>query len=277
MLLSALWWRRLTGLCKFPDGKDWFWEELGLALVGRALLSKTLIQLSADGWGCTLSLIVCGLSWQPRGSKGSMVGLMTTSKAYSKGGLPRLLLPVPHFFWWAPADPCLHRRLFNTCRWFWSSLLWGHCSFPLGLGAHETLFVPFKSEVCFPQSCRSPIIKSCWPSRSDSLGIPSPLVGSPGWEAWHGVQNLHNSGRTSLVLLFYSWRSPTRWVWHLILSWLSLYRPAAASCLWTWGIICGGFPCPLVDGYSTASCNLMLSQGKMSSHPSPPSWTGVMI
>ena len=45
-----------------PDGRDWFWEELGLALVGRALLSKTLIQLSADGWGCTLSLVVCALS-----------------------------------------------------------------------------------------------------------------------------------------------------------------------------------------------------------------------
>ena len=29
------------------------WEKLDLALVGRALLSKALIQLSADGWSCT--------------------------------------------------------------------------------------------------------------------------------------------------------------------------------------------------------------------------------
>ena len=36
------------GLCKFLDGRAWQWEKLGLALVGRALLSKTLIQLSAD-------------------------------------------------------------------------------------------------------------------------------------------------------------------------------------------------------------------------------------
>ena len=37
----------------------------------------------------------------------------------------------------------------------------------------------------------------------------SPLSDSPGWEAWHGVQNLHNSARTSLVLLFSS-----LWVTH---------------------------------------------------------------
>ena len=34
------------------------WEKLGLALLGRILLSKALIQLSADGWGCTTSLVV---------------------------------------------------------------------------------------------------------------------------------------------------------------------------------------------------------------------------
>jgi len=43
---------------KLPDGRDWWWEKLGLALVGRALLSVASIQLSADGWGCTPSLVV---------------------------------------------------------------------------------------------------------------------------------------------------------------------------------------------------------------------------
>ena len=52
--------------------------------------------------------------------------------------------------------------------------------------------------------CGSPAVKSHWPSKSDCLRIPSPFVESPGWEAWRGVQNLHNSGRTSLVLLFSS-------------------------------------------------------------------------
>ena len=50
LLLSALWWWRLRGLCKLPSGKNLQWEKLGLALVGRVLLSKALIRLSTDGW-----------------------------------------------------------------------------------------------------------------------------------------------------------------------------------------------------------------------------------
>jgi len=42
---------RIRGLCRLPDGRDWLWGKLGLALVGRALLRKSLIQLSADRWG----------------------------------------------------------------------------------------------------------------------------------------------------------------------------------------------------------------------------------
>ena len=38
-------------LCKSPDGRDWLRERLGLVLMGRAMLSKYLIQFSADGWG----------------------------------------------------------------------------------------------------------------------------------------------------------------------------------------------------------------------------------
>ena len=45
-------------MCKPPDGRDWWWEKLSLALVGKALLSKTLIQLSADGWGRAPSVVV---------------------------------------------------------------------------------------------------------------------------------------------------------------------------------------------------------------------------
>jgi len=50
LLLSALSWKRLRGFYKLPDGRDWWWGKLGLALVGRALLSKALIQLSAYNW-----------------------------------------------------------------------------------------------------------------------------------------------------------------------------------------------------------------------------------
>ena len=48
-------------MCKLLDGKDWVpldgREKLGLALMGRALLSRALIQLSADEYGCPLSTV----------------------------------------------------------------------------------------------------------------------------------------------------------------------------------------------------------------------------
>ena len=50
-LLSAL----MRDLCKLPDGRGWLWEKLSLTLVGKAMLSKSLIQFSADGWGCVPS------------------------------------------------------------------------------------------------------------------------------------------------------------------------------------------------------------------------------
>ena len=59
--------------------------------------------------------------------------------------LQGLLQPEPLSLRQATADPCLHRRHANTQRQVWLSLLWGHCSFLLGPGAHKLLFVPSKS------------------------------------------------------------------------------------------------------------------------------------
>ena len=56
LLLSALWWMNIRGLCRLPDGRDQLWWKLGLALMGRAMLSKSLIQFSPDGWDCAPSL-----------------------------------------------------------------------------------------------------------------------------------------------------------------------------------------------------------------------------
>ena len=41
--LCALWWRRIRDLWKLPDGRDRFRGKLGLVLMGRAKLSKSLI------------------------------------------------------------------------------------------------------------------------------------------------------------------------------------------------------------------------------------------
>ena len=49
LLPFALWWRRLRGLWKLPDVKDWQWGKLGLAVVGRAL--QLLPTRSCLAWG----------------------------------------------------------------------------------------------------------------------------------------------------------------------------------------------------------------------------------
>ena len=61
-----------------------------------------------------------------------------------------LLHSVPLTLQQATTDPVFCQRLLDTHRQVWASLLWGHCSFLLGPGAHKVLFVPFKS--LFPQS-----------------------------------------------------------------------------------------------------------------------------
>ena len=47
----------LRGLWTLPGGRDWMWGNLGLVLMGRSMLSKSLIQLSVDGQGCVPSLL----------------------------------------------------------------------------------------------------------------------------------------------------------------------------------------------------------------------------
>ena len=64
-----------------------------------------------------------------------------------------LLHSVPLTLQRVTPDPRLHWRLLDTHWQVWVSLLWGHCLFLLGPGAHKVLFVPFKS--LFPQSCVS--------------------------------------------------------------------------------------------------------------------------
>ena len=49
--------KRIRGLWKFSDGRDCLWGKLGFVLMGRAMLSETLIQFSADGPGWIPSLL----------------------------------------------------------------------------------------------------------------------------------------------------------------------------------------------------------------------------
>ena len=229
LILSALRWRRLRGLCKLPNRRDWRWEKLGLALVGRALLSKALIQLYTDRWG---SLPVSCLAWGDPAleSAGSIVGIMAPPRGTFRDCCCQHPCPcgeplLTHASTAGP--PTLAGGLGSVSCGVTAPFLWVlvHATFCFWPPRLESLFPPVLWKSC----SQIPLDFKVW-----FPGIPSPFVRSPGWEAWRGAQDLHNSGRTSLVLLSFS-----LWVTHpagcdrdLILSWLCpCYCLAAASSL----------------------------------------------
>ena len=81
------------------------------------MLSKSLIKISADEWGCASSLLVFGLRPPSPGVTGSMVGLKVTfRRTYANVCLPGLLLPVCLSLKQATVDTHLHGRPSNTQR-----------------------------------------------------------------------------------------------------------------------------------------------------------------
>ena len=99
----------------------------------------------------------------------------------------------------ATTDPRLCQRLLDTHRQVWVSLLWGHCSFLLGSGAHKFLFVPSKSLFPSPlyvlRDSRVAQTVKCLPAM---------------WETW--VQSLGWEGALEEGMATYSsilaWRIP---------------------------------------------------------------------
>ena len=111
--------------------------------MGRAMLSKSLIQFSVDGRGCDPSLLFdLRPNYDGRNEDNSDV----LKKVPCMHCCTQCPLPCT-------TNPCLCQRLLDTHRQVWVSLLWDHCSFLLGPGVHKLLFVPSKS--LFPQSCVS--------------------------------------------------------------------------------------------------------------------------
>ena len=109
------------------------------------MLSKSLIQFSVDGWSCVPSLL---FTWGQ--TMVEVMKIMVTSFRRSHAGTAALSAPHPAVGHHRPTPP---PETLDTHRQVWVRLLWGHCSFLLGPGAHKILFVPSKS--LFPQSCVS--------------------------------------------------------------------------------------------------------------------------
>ena len=150
-----------------------------------------------------------------------MVGLVGTSKrTYDKGPLPGLLLPVSLCPRWATAHWCLHRRPSSTSRYVWFSLLWGHCSTPLGLGACKILLCLPRVESLFPlvlwKSCNQILLafKVRFPGDLPSLCCPQAEKPDVGLRMFTAVREL---------LWYYCslvCGLPTQQIWDFILSWL---------------------------------------------------------
>ena len=95
----------------------------------------------------TLAISCLTISWGQ-----IMVEVMKIMMTSLKDPMHVLLHSVPPTLQQATADPHLHWKLLDTYRQVWVSLLWGHCSFLLGPGARNVLFVPATS--VFPVLCK---------------------------------------------------------------------------------------------------------------------------
>ena len=99
--------------------------------MGWALLSKSLIQFSIDGWDCVPSLLF-GLRPNYGGGNEDNDDLLQKAPCtHCCTQCPRPCSRPP------PTSPCLCRKLLDTHGCDWVSFLWGHCSFLLGHGVHD--------------------------------------------------------------------------------------------------------------------------------------------
>ena len=102
--------------------------------MGGAMLSKSLIQFSVDGWGCVPSLLFDLRPNYGGGNEdnGDFLQKVTCTRCYIQCPDPEVghHQPMP-----LPETPGHSQEV-------WISLLWGLCSFLLGPGAHKILFVP---------------------------------------------------------------------------------------------------------------------------------------
>ena len=118
------------------------------------MLSKSLIQFSVDGRSYVPSLL-----FDLRPNMVEVMKIMATSFHRSSactaaGSAPTVATVNPRLCW----------RLLDPHGQVWVSLLWGHCSFLLGPGAHKVL--------CPPRVCFSPVLGKFWQLYGGVIGNP---------------------------------------------------------------------------------------------------------
>ena len=125
-------------------GKTDWGGKLFLILMGAVMLSKSLIQFSVDGWSCVPFLLFTW--WQ---TMVEVMKIMATSFKRSHACTAALTGPNPEsgHHWPSPLLESLEHSWASL-----GSLLWGHCSFLLGPGAHKVLLCP--PRVYFPVLCK---------------------------------------------------------------------------------------------------------------------------
>ena len=146
---------------------------------GRAMLSKSLIQFSAVGWGCVPS----HPPYRPRPNygrgNGSNGGLLQKDVCQHATASRTVVVSAPD----PAAGHCGPTSLPETPRHSQASLaqsLVGSLLLSPGFWYAPGFVVPSKS--LFPQSWGGTAIKSYWSSKSNSLRIVSPFAESPGWD-----------------------------------------------------------------------------------------------
>ena len=130
-LMETPWWERLT-------------EQENLALMGSAMLIKSLIQFSVDGWGCVPSLLFDLRPNDGGGIEDKFDFLQKVPCSTVANSVPN---PATGHRWPMPLPETPGHSQASL-----GQFLWSHCSFLLGPGTHKLLFVPSKS--LFPVLCK---------------------------------------------------------------------------------------------------------------------------
>ena len=174
---------------------------------GSCGLSQTLSSLS-DGWWvglytCPLGCLASGVpALEPSGcwvGPGLGVKMVVSRTAHTTTYYLESPPPLPLSPQWATATPNHPRRLSKAIRLVWPRLLWSKCFVPGSWCTWDLVCTLQEWHFCFPHSCGVPKIKPHWPSEPNALGAPPHNARAPNWGAWHGAQNAHSCGRTSVI------------------------------------------------------------------------------